>query len=157
VLSPNQDRPSIIAPPPLIYLAGFGVGLLLDLVFPLPLLPEGLARILGWLLISAALLSIALSLRVLFQAGTPVDPYKPTTVLVMDGPFRYSRNPLYLSLTAMYTGVAMLMNVLWLILLLPLILWIIQRGVIAREEEYLERKFGEEYRRYKARTPRWLF
>ncbi len=157
MLPPNQDRPGIIAPPPLIYLAGFGVGLLVDLAFSLPLLPERLARILGWLLISAALLSIALSLRVLFRAGTPVDPYKPTTALVMDGPFRYSRNPLYLSLTAMYMGVAMVMNVLGLILPLPLILWIMQCGVIAREEDYLERKFGEEYRRYKAKTPRWLF
>jgi protein-S-isoprenylcysteine O-methyltransferase Ste14 len=156
VNSNTQDKAGIIAPPPLIYLAGFGMGLLLHRLLPMALLPEGLARILGWSLIIAALALAALSLRVLVRAGTSVDPYKPTTALVTAGPYRYSRNPLYLSLTAIYMGVALVMNVLWPLPLLPLVLWIIQRGVIAREESYLERKFGEAYLCYKARTPRWL-
>jgi protein-S-isoprenylcysteine O-methyltransferase Ste14 len=154
--SNTQDKPGIIAPPPLIYLAGFGMGLLLHRLLPLALLPEELARILGWSLIIAALALAALSLRVLVRAGTSVDPYKPTTAIVTAGPYHYSRNPLYLSLTAIYTGVTLLMNVLWPLLLLPVVPWIIQRGVIAREESYLERTFGEAYRRYKVRTPRWL-
>ena len=151
-----QDKPGIIAPPPLIYLAGLGMGLLLHRLLPLALLPEELTRILGWSLIIAALVLAALSLRVLVRAGTSVDPYKPTTAIVTAGPYYYSRNPLYLSLTVIYTGVTLLRNVLWPLLLLPVVLWIIQRGLIAREESYLERTFGEVYRRYKVRTPRWL-
>jgi protein-S-isoprenylcysteine O-methyltransferase Ste14 len=96
----------------------------------------------------------ALSLRVLVRAGTSVDPYKPTTAIVTADPYRYSRNPLYLSLTAIYMGVTLLMNVLWPLPLLPVVLWIMQRGIIAREKSYLERTFGEVYRRYKVRTPR---
>jgi protein-S-isoprenylcysteine O-methyltransferase Ste14 len=74
----------------------------------------------------------------------------------MEGPFRHTRNPGYLSLTMIYAGLASLANALWAILLLPAALLVIQRGVIEREERYLERRFGEEYLRYKARVRRWI-
>jgi protein-S-isoprenylcysteine O-methyltransferase Ste14 len=90
------------------------------------------------------------------HAGTPANPYKPVSRMVTDGPFRYTRNPAYLSMTRVYTGIASLTNALWAILLLPVALLVIQRGVIEREERYLERKFGEEYLRYKAQVRRWI-
>jgi len=76
--------------------------------------------------------------------------------MVTEGPFHYSRNPAYLSMTMIYTGIASLANALWALLLLPVALLVMQRGVIEREERYLERKFGEEYLRYKAQVRRWV-
>jgi protein-S-isoprenylcysteine O-methyltransferase Ste14 len=100
---------------------------------------------------------IAISaLRVLRRAQTTFDTMKPTTAIVTAGPFRYSRNPLYGSLTLLYLGVASLINALWIVLLVVPLLVVIQRGVIGREEAYLERKFGEEYLNYKARVRRWI-
>jgi protein-S-isoprenylcysteine O-methyltransferase Ste14 len=76
--------------------------------------------------------------------------------MVTEGPFRYTRNPAYLSMAMIYAGISSLANALWAILLLPATLLVVQRGVIEREERYLERKFGEEYLRYKERVHRWL-
>ena len=90
------------------------------------------------------------------RADTPISPNEPTTRLVTEGPFRYTRNPDYLSASIIYAGVASLANALWAILLLPIVLVVTQRDVIEREERYLERKFGEEYLRYKARVRRWI-
>ena len=84
------------------------------------------------------------------------SPYKPVSHIATEGPFRYTRNPAYLSMTMMYTGIAALANALWAIIVLPVALLVIQRGVIEREERYLERKFGGEYLSYKARVRRWI-
>jgi protein-S-isoprenylcysteine O-methyltransferase Ste14 len=89
-------------------------------------------------------------------ADTTLDVDKPVSSLVQDGPFRYSRNPGYLSLTMLYAGIAILRNALWAILLVPLVLYVIQREVIEREERYLQRTFGEEYLAYKRRVRRWV-
>jgi protein-S-isoprenylcysteine O-methyltransferase Ste14 len=90
------------------------------------------------------------------HAGTPTNPYKPVSHVVTQGPFRYTRNPGYLAMATIYMGVTSLANALWAVLLLPVALIVVQRGVIEREERYLERKFGEEYLRYKAQVRRWL-
>jgi protein-S-isoprenylcysteine O-methyltransferase Ste14 len=90
------------------------------------------------------------------QADAPIRTDKPVPRLTTEGPFRYSRNPGYLSLTLLYLGIAVLRDALWAILLLPLVLIVIQREVIGREERYLERTFGEEYLAYKVRVPRWV-
>jgi protein-S-isoprenylcysteine O-methyltransferase Ste14 len=89
-------------------------------------------------------------------ADTTIRIDKPVSSLIQDGPFRYSRNPGYLALTMLYAGIAVRRNSLWAILLLPLVLIVIQREVIEREERYLERTFGEEYPAYKARVRRWV-
>lgn len=90
------------------------------------------------------------------QAGTNVNPTLPTTALVTKGPYLISRNPLYLGLAMLYAGIALLSNLFWAILLLPIVLRIVNQGVIAREERYLENKFGEQYISYKERVPRWF-
>jgi protein-S-isoprenylcysteine O-methyltransferase Ste14 len=94
--------------------------------------------------------------RTMRAADTTLDVDKPVSSLVQDGPFRYSRNPGYLSLAMLYAGMAILRNALWPILLLPLLVLMTQRELIEREERYLERAFGEEYLAYKRRVRRWV-
>lgn len=90
------------------------------------------------------------------KAGTPVDPFEETTALVESGPYADTRNPLYLGLTLAYAGVALAARSRAPFALLPALLWMMNNGVIAREESYLEEKFGKTYREYMERVPRWL-
>jgi protein-S-isoprenylcysteine O-methyltransferase Ste14 len=154
--SDEQDKAGVVAPPPLIYLGALVFGLLLNRRFPITFLPHRIARSLGWLLLSGGVLLIGWFVFTMRDAGTPASPYKPVSHMVTGGPFQYTRNPAYLSMTMIYTGIASLANALWAILLLPVALLVMQRGVIEREERYLERKFGEEYLRYKAQVRRWI-
>jgi protein-S-isoprenylcysteine O-methyltransferase Ste14 len=89
-------------------------------------------------------------------AGTNIPPNLPTTALVVDGIYRRTRNPLYLGTTLIYLGLGVAAGSFWAIGLAVPLLWVINVGVIAREERYLERKFGEAYRAYKARVRRWV-
>ncbi len=152
----DQDNPGIRVPPPLIYLLPLLLGLLLDRRSHVPFLSRGVARGLGWPLVVGAMVLAAWFARTLHGADTTLRTDKPVSSLVQDGPFRYSRNPGYLSLTMLYAGIAVLRKDLWAILFLPLVLIVIQREVIGREERYLERTFGEEYLDYKARVRRWM-
>jgi protein-S-isoprenylcysteine O-methyltransferase Ste14 len=156
VTDDERSNAGIVAPPPLIYLGPLVLSLLLNRKFPIPFLPRKVARILGWSLLSGGVLLIGWFEWALRHAGTPTNPYRPVSSLVTEGPFGYTRNPGYLSMAMIYTGVASFANALWAILLLPAVLFVIQRGVIEREEHYLERKFGEEYLHYKARVRRWI-
>jgi protein-S-isoprenylcysteine O-methyltransferase Ste14 len=151
----TQDNPGVVAPPPLMYAGALAIGLVVHRFFPVKCLP-GAARLLGRALMS---LSGILALSAFFemrQAGTHVDPRQPATALVTQGPFRLTLNPLYLSLTLLYADIALMVNSLWAILLLPGALIMIRYGVINREERYLERTFGEQYLSYKAKVRRWV-
>ena len=128
----------------------------MHLAFPAHVLPEQLANWIGVVLVIASFPIAIWALRTLIRANTTFDTMKPTTAIVTAGPFQYSRNPMYVSLTLLYLGVALLINILWILLLVVPLLVVMQRGVIAREEAYLERKFGEEYLSYKARVRRWI-
>ena len=146
----------VVAPPPVIYLAALVIGLGLHAWFPVRALPRGIALVAG---ASACLLTAALGgtgLWALRRAGTSQNPRRPTTALVVSGPFRMSRNPLYLSLLCLYVGIALLLNSLWVLLLAVPLVAVLRLGVIGPEERYLERKFGDEYRRYRSRVRRWL-
>lgn len=151
-----KDAAAVIAPPPLIYLAGLVAGLLLGAAVPTPFLARGAASVIGAVLIAAALWLALWGVRTMRRAGTSVRPDVPTTALVTTGPFGFSRNPLYVSLALLYAGVAIAARSLWALLLLVVVLAVVHRGVIGREERYLERKFGVDYLRYKARVRRWL-
>ena len=154
--SDEQDKAGIVAPPPLVYLGTLVFGLLINRRFPIYFLPRRISRGLGWPLLGGGMLLLGWFEWALRRGGTPANPYKPVSRIVTEGPFRYTRNPGYLSMAMIYTGIAGLASALWAILLLPAALLVIQRGVIEREERYLERKFGEEYLRYKAQVKRWL-
>ena len=150
------DNPGVIAPPPLIYAGALVIGLLANRLYPAAFLPRGLSRVLGWLLIVGGLVIGSLGFREMRRAGTEVDPREPTTAIVTGGPFRFTRNPLYLCMTLIYAGITARANALPAALLFPVVLRIMRHGVIEREEHYLERKFGDEYLDYKARVRRWI-
>jgi protein-S-isoprenylcysteine O-methyltransferase Ste14 len=151
--------PNVIAPPPLIFGAAFALGQILQFIRPVPLLPQfatSLRRPAAGAMIAGGLAVGLWGFRTMQRAGTSADPYEPSTALVEDGPFQYSRNPLYLTLTAIYIGINLLRNNFWGLLLLPALLAVLQRGVIEREERYLHQRFGENYRDFTERVPRWL-
>ncbi len=153
--SDDNDIPNVIAPPPLIYIVPLLAGLLLHRWFPRDVVSPMLAQWLG-----AACLALGLvmfpALNEFRRAKTNPKPWRPTTALVIQGPYRFTRNPMYVGFTLIYLGIAFWLNALWPVLLLPVALLIVDRGVIAREERYLERKFGAEYLAYRARVRRWL-
>ena len=152
----EQDTAGVVAPPPLIYLAGLILGFVLEVLLPGVDLPAWLEWGAGALLVVAGL-GLLLWFNTLFsRKGTAVEPWKPTTAIVTTGPYRFTRNPAYLGMALTYVGIAALSSAVWVLLPLPVVLAVIDRGVIAREERYLERKFGEEYLGYKSRVRRWI-
>jgi protein-S-isoprenylcysteine O-methyltransferase Ste14 len=151
-----RDIPGVIAFPPLIYAAGGIVGLVLHRLRPIQLLPRPLSSVLGAGLIAAGGLLVRSAFATMNRAQTNIDPFAPTTTIVTNGPFHYTRNPIYLSLVLIYAGISALFNSLTMLVPLPIVLLAVQRGVIEREEQYLERKFGDEYTQYKVRVRRWI-
>ena len=151
----ERDAPGVIALPPLIYLAGLAVGFGLEALLPSADVPA-LVRWLGIVPIVTGVLLQGTFIGAFRRAGTNVDPYKPTTAIVTGGPYRITRNPGYLGFALVYTGIALLASALWPLLTLVPVLIVVDRGVIAREERYLEAKFGQEYLDYKGRVRRWL-
>lgn len=147
----EKDRPGVIAPPPLIFAVAFAIGYVLR-----NLLPHAGSSIGGIAFAVAGLLIGGFAFAAMLRARTHIDPYKPATALVTTGPFRFSRNPLYLSVTLLYIGAALSFRILPALLLLPIALMVMHFGVIRREERYLERKFGDEYRAFRARVRRWV-
>jgi len=154
--APERDTAGVIAPPPLIYLFALGIGFGLDVVIGTGSLPWTVAVPVGVASIVAGFALLASFLEAFRHAQTPVDPYTPTETIVTDGPYRLTRNPAYLGMALVYAGIAIASNALWVIIPLPVALAVIDRGVIAREERYLERKFGTPYTEYKRRVRRWI-
>ncbi|HEY2651909.1 MAG TPA: isoprenylcysteine carboxylmethyltransferase family protein [Solirubrobacteraceae bacterium] len=152
----EQDHPGVIAPPPLIYIVGLAVGFGLEALLPSASLPPALSWSLGGALLLAGLVLSVSFFRAFRRADTPANVYKATTVIVTTGPYRVSRHPAYLALALIYVAITFLTGALWTLVPLPAVLIVVDRGLIAPEERYLERKFGHEYVRYEARTRRWL-
>lgn len=151
-----DDSAGVRFPPPLIYIAGLVAGLLLDRWHPLLRLPLSVTFPAAVPVGLASLVVVLPAVRLMRRAGTAIDPRKTTTRLVVAGPFRFTRNPLYLSLVLLYAAIAVAASSLWMLLLLPAVVATVQAIVISREEAYLERKFGDDYRRYRERVRRWL-
>ena len=152
----KQDTPGVIAPPPLIYLAALVIGVALHYRVPTPFIPRGFAYGLGAVLILIGGWIVISGRQVMLKAGTAISPTVPTSALVTMGPFRFTRNPLYVGVTLCYVGIALAFQSLWALALLVVVLAVMHRGVIEREERYLERKFGADYLRYKERVRRWI-
>jgi protein-S-isoprenylcysteine O-methyltransferase Ste14 len=155
----ESETAGVVARPPLIFLGFLGFGLALDAFLPWPLLPDVgfvLRYAGGGVLAGLGLAMLLACLRQFRRRGTPVQTWKPTTALVTDGPYRVTRNPIYLGLFAFYLGLGVLADTFWIVALgVPLFL-VLRYGVVAREEAYLERRFGEAYRRYCGRVRRWI-
>jgi protein-S-isoprenylcysteine O-methyltransferase Ste14 len=147
----------VTVPPPLLYAVPWFAGWLVHLVVPQPLpLPLGITQGIGWVLLVAGVGLIVSAIVLFREAGTSPVPTRPTTALVTNGPFRYTRNPMYVAFAALYLGVTFLADALWPLVLFPVVLVAVQRLVIGKEERYLETKFGPAYRAYRARVRRWL-
>ena len=166
----QSDTPGVIAPPPLIYLGflllGWGLAVL-------GATPEAVEADFGWLaasfdldlpvrrglaltLIVGGLLLDGMAAGLFRRRGTAVEPWKPTTVLINEGPYRFSRNPIYLGFAVTYVGLAIAMNSWVALLLLFPCLVVVDRLVIQREERYLAAKFGAAYDAYRLKVRRWL-
>jgi len=154
--APENDNPGVITHPPFIYVTGLIAGALVNLGYPLPLATGQGRWIAAGLLIALGAIIVVGGATIFRRAGTHIETHKPSTTVVTHGLYRYSRNPIYIGLTTLYLGLAFVANTWWaLILLIPVIL-VMRWGVIAREERYLEAKFGAAYTAYKARVRRWL-
>ena len=153
---PEQDAPGVIARPLLIYLGFLALGLVLDWLWPYPLLPEVLQYSLGGALIGLGIALVLASIRCFKAAGTNFETQKPATAILTGGPYQISRNPIYIGLTAIYAGIGIAVDTPWVWIMLPPTLAVMHYGVILREERYLERKFGREYLDYKASVRRWI-
>jgi protein-S-isoprenylcysteine O-methyltransferase Ste14 len=151
-----KDIAGVVAPPPLIYLAGLAVGFGLEALLPGASLPGALRWVGGGVLVLAGAALLATFSTAFTRKGTATNPWKPTTAIVTTGPYRLTRNPGYLGMALVYIGIALLAGALWVLVPLPFVLVVIDRMVIAREERYLERKFGREYLDYKAGVRRWI-
>ena len=154
--SSANDSAGVIAPPPLIYLGALGIGFGLDAMIGGGSVPSRVAISAGSALIIAGSWLLGSFARAFLGAETPIDPYTPSTAIVTDGPFRLTRNPAYLGMALTYAGIAIVSKAPWALVPLPAAIAIIDRGVIAREERYLERKFGARYTDYKRRVRRWI-
>jgi protein-S-isoprenylcysteine O-methyltransferase Ste14 len=152
----HQDHAGVVAWPPLIFAAHTAAGVIAHWYWPVALLPVWPARFSGVLLVLTAGCLATWAKRALEGAGTVIKPSLPTTAIVTDGPYRHTRNPMYLSLCLLHLGIGLLLNgLLPVLFLLPLAL-ILHHGVIRREERYLAAKFGEPYLAYLRRVRRWF-
>lgn len=142
-------------PPPLVYAVPLAVGLLLQRWHPVLILTLSIATIVG--IVCGGLGFVGLPAVLAFRrANTSPKPWVPSTALVTYGPYRFTRNPMYLGFTLLYLGVAFWTNAFWPLLFLPIVLAVMHYGVIMREEAYMARTFGEDYQRYRQQVRRWL-
>ena len=155
-MSSERDVAGVPLPPPFIYVAGLAAGGVAEFIRstdgpPWPIsVAIGLAGVLAFMALAGA------AVGRFRRAGTSENPFRPSTALVFDGPFRFTRNPMYLGMAALYVGLAFVLGLMWALVLLPFVLLAVDRLVIAREEPYLERKFGQDYVEYKKRVRRWI-
>ncbi len=151
------DRPAVRVSPPALLVGLLLIGVLVHyFVWTVALLPPWPARVLGVLLIIGSRVFAQLARRAFHRVGTNVLPSQPSTALATDGPYRYTRNPIYLSHLVLYVGAALVVNGVAPLVLLPLLAIGLQWGVVRPEEQYLQRKFGEPYGEYCQRVRRWF-
>ena len=145
-----------VARPPLVYLGSIALGVILHLAWPILLLRRGLSPLYGAFVILLAIGLFLFAVRTFRAAGTPVPGNQPTTAIVRTGPYRFSRNPIYLAFSLLQLGIALWVNSLWLVLTLVAAVAVMSLVVIPREERYLEARFPSEYPPYKVSVRRWL-
>ena len=151
----TADTANVIVRPPIAWALAVLAGLALNWLMPLPFLPAAVPT--GWVggaVFAIALALVAWAIVTMTRAGSNVPTNMPTTTIVDTGPYRFTRNPIYLGMFVGLVSLAVAFNSLWLLMTLVPFALVIRYGVITREEAYLERKFGDVYRRYRARVRR---
>jgi protein-S-isoprenylcysteine O-methyltransferase Ste14 len=152
----TKDHADVLGRPPLLFAASLALALVLQRFWPSPLFDAPSIVWAGIFLLTADVGLVIWGRRSLLAANTAVDPSRPTSTIVTSGPFRFSRNPLYVGLTLIYLDLTLIANSWWGVVLLCPLLVVMHFGVVRREERYLERKFGDRYRRYRSSVPRYL-
>ena len=156
-MADTADTANVIVRPPIAWALAVFAGLALNWLMPLPFIAAAVpAAWLGAIVFALALALFAWAIATMTRAGSNVPTNLPTTTIVDTGPYRFTRNPIYLGMVLGLIGLAIAFNSLWLLLTLVPFALVIRYGVVAREEAYLERKFGDVYRRYRSRVRRWL-
>lgn len=156
-MTTNAQSSDVRIFPPAIHVAAIALGFLVQWVAPVRIIDGGgrLTLLAGCLLLAIAAGLIAWTVTVMFRAGTTPNPTRPTTALIIDGPFRLTRNPMYLAWELICVGVGLAANALWPVLMAIPAAFATRRLVIDKEERYLGRRFGADYEAYKARVRRW--
>jgi len=154
--APENDAPGVITFPPVIFAIFFVIGYITDLASPVALGARDIRHIAAAATIGGAVALVLWAGMRFVRARTHVDVRKPATALVTDGPYRLSRNPMYIAASLLYAGVALWLSLVWTLMALIPCLVVLHYGVIAREERYLEAKFGQRYLDYRTRVRRWL-
>ncbi len=152
----EKELTGIRVPPVLHFLSFLVVGILLERVRPAPFLPTAAARWLGAGIMGLAFVTLAWAGLHFRRANTTYDHHVHSTAMVSKGPFRISRNPIYLALAGLMIGLACRGNSLWLLAMVVPPFIVFDRWVVPKEEAYLERMFGDAYRRYLGNVRRWL-
>jgi len=156
-MNDTADTANVIVRPPIAWAVAVLAGLALQWVVSLPFMPGSVPA--GWaggMVFVLALALFAWAIATITKAGSNVPTSMPSTTIVETGPYRFTRNPIYLGMFLGLVGLAVAFDSLWLLAMLVPFTLIIRYGVVAREEAYLERKFGDAYRQYRARVRRWL-
>jgi protein-S-isoprenylcysteine O-methyltransferase Ste14 len=152
----HSGVPNVKVVPPSVYLAGVVIGIVISIWIPTKIVPSSLAWTLGGILIVCGAVLSGSAILEFKGMGTTVRPDRAASTLVVVGPYRITRNPMYLGLALVYLGMAIADQSVWAVMLLPVVLTIIQRRVIEPEEAFLERRFGTSYIRYKENVRRWI-
>ena len=152
----QPDHPDIITWPPLIFAVCAGVSTLAHFIYPVRVTRHSVSSLLGGVLSALSALLAIWAVRTMKVAGTNVRPDRPTVAIVKNGPYKFTRNPMYLSLCLLQLAIGFFLNG-WTPLLFAVVLWLLLHfGVVLREEIYLEQKFGEQYLSLKRHVRRWL-
>jgi protein-S-isoprenylcysteine O-methyltransferase Ste14 len=151
-----KDHPPVLLPPPVLYLSVLALGFGCQWLLPIAMPSGGVVRGLGIALILVGGVLGLWGVAHFWRAGTHVPPHKPTLAIVSGGPFRFSRNPLYIGLNLITAGIALVIANPWILIWMVPAFAVLHRGVVLREEAYLEAKFGAAYTDFKNRTRRWL-
>jgi protein-S-isoprenylcysteine O-methyltransferase Ste14 len=152
----DKEKGPVPFPPPTIYVAGLLLGIVAELVEPTASLHPAITITAGVIFIGLSIYLDGSATKLFVKNKTQVIPWRPASTLVTDGPYRFTRNPMYLGMACLYAGIAFSFGLLWAFAFLPVVILLVDRTVIAREEPYLEKKFGEAYVAYKSSVRRWI-
>jgi protein-S-isoprenylcysteine O-methyltransferase Ste14 len=155
-LPPEEDHPGVPIAPPLLFVFPIIASLALEWFFPTSFVHGALRWIIGALMFLGGIALAAIGFITQKRAGTDPIPFNPSTRIVAHGLYRFTRNPMYVGFAVMTFGLSIVVDSIWMLASIPIGLVLIDRIIVVREERYLERKFGEEYVRYKRRVRRWL-
>lgn len=154
-----ENRPNTLPWPPIVYLAAVAAAIVLHWLLPLPWIPRPLSELLfavGWLVVGAALAIEFSAMRTMARAKTTIMPNRGSDHLVTNGPFSFTRNPIYLGNTMLMIGIGLIAGIVWFILLAPVAAFATQKLAIEREERHLEIRFGKKFRDYAKKVRRWI-